>query len=1272
MSIDIDAVKEAPTTAIDLAAASDSGGSNTDNITNLTKPVFNVGALPKAGDVFNLYVNGSKVAATYDAAAGTLTPVTALSATTHSISYSVTNAAGVESARSPALSLVIDTTAPTTYLNSFASSLTTSTDLGLSTTDGITSNNKPSLFNNALTSTYFGEAGAVGTASLFVDGVKVAAVWDKVAGTLTPVNALTDGPHTLSFSRTDSAGNETTVSTQTYRITVDTSTPAAPTVTPDLLATADSGTSNTDNITSNTRPGFVVGDPLPGGRIDLLVDGVVVAATYSASTKTLTPNVALSEGSHTIAIVNVSAAGAQSAASPALTIDVDAVKETPALIDLAAASDSGGSNTDNITNLTKPVFNVGALPKAGDVFNLYVNGSKVAATYDAAAGTLTPVTALSATTHSISYSVTNAAGVESARSPALSLVIDTTAPTSYLNYWSSNLTAATDLGLSTTDGITSNNKPSLFNYALTNGYFSEAGAVGTANLYVDGVKVASVWDKVAGTLTPVNALTDGPHSLSYSLTDSAGNETAVSTTGAYRITVDTSTPAAPTVTPDLLATADSGTSNTDNITSNTRPGFVVGDPLPGGRIDLLVDGVVVAATYSASTKTLTPNVALSEGSHTIAIVNVSAAGAQSAASPALTIDVDAVKETPALIDLAAASDSGGSNTDNITNLTKPVFNVGALPKAGDVFNLYVNGSKVAATYDAAAGTLTPVTALSATTHSISYSVTNAAGVESARSPALSLVIDTTAPTSYLNYWSSNLTAATDLGLSTTDGITSNNKPSLFNYALTNGYFSEAGAVGTANLYVDGVKVASVWDKVAGTLTPVNALTDGPHSLSYSLTDSAGNETAVSTTGAYRITVDTSTPAAPTVTPDLLATADSGTSNTDNITSNTRPGFVVGDPLPGGRIDLLVDGVVVAATYSASTKTLTPNVALSEGSHTIAIVNVSAAGAKSAASPALTVDIDAVKEAPAALPDLADGSDSGSSTTDNLTNVTRPAFVVGALPKAGDVANLYVDGTKVAATYDAAAGTLTPNTALSATAHTITWSITNAAGIESARSAGLSMTIDTAAPTAPAALDLQTASDTGTSSTDNITANNQPSFTVGTVAATDSVSLWVDGVETPATFDFATRTITATQALTDGVHQVSIKVTDAAGNVSPASTSLKVDIRTQAPLPVMAPDLLASSDTAGSDSDDLTSVNQPVFKLPTAPANCTAVLYVDGLKVDATYDAKALTLKPVGVLSEGNHLITYAWVDSATGAESQLAALAHARGFHPGGGRQRGQ
>src|SRR5207248_9128391 len=64
--------------------------------------------------------------------------------------------------------------------------------------------------------------------------------------------------------------------------------------------------------------------------------------------------------------------------------------------------------------------------------------------------------------------------------------------------------------------------------------------------------------------------------------------------------------------------------------------------------------------------------------------------------------------------------------------------------------------------------------------------------------------------------------------------------------------------------------------------------------------------------------------------------------------------------------------------------------------------------------------------------------------------------------------------------------LTLPSALPSGSHTITATATDAAGNISAASTGLSVTIDTAAPTAPSAPDLLTASDSGTSGTDNLT------------------------------------------------------------------------------------------------------------------------------------------------------------------------------------------
>ena len=126
-----------------------------------------------------------------------------------------------------------------------------------------------------------------------------------------------------------------------------------------------------------------------------------------------------------------------------------------------------------------------------------------------------------------------------------------------------------------------------------------------------------------------------------------------------------------------------------------------------------------------------------------------------------------------------------------------------------------------------------------------------------------------------------------------------------------------------------------------------------------------------------------------------------------------------------------------------------------------------------------------------VPDLTAASDTGSSTSDNITRTTTPTFTGAvALPDATTV-NLYVDGV-IRGTADVAADgsySVTPTTALTNGRHTITASET-AGGIETMSVAGLTVTVDTAAPVitakAPAAGSL------GASQSTNVTATfNEP-------------------------------------------------------------------------------------------------------------------------------------------------------------------------------------
>src|SRR5207247_1208924 len=140
-------------------------------------------------------------------------------------------------------------------------------------------------------------------------------------------------------------------------------------------------------------------------------------------------------------------------------------------------------------------------------------------------------------------------------------------------------------------------------------------------------------------------------------------------------------------------------------------------------------------------------------------------------------------------------------------------------------------------------------------------------------------------------------------------------------------------------------------------------------------------------------------------------------------------------------------------------------------------------------------------------------------------------------------------------------------------------------------AGLSVTIDTAAA-APSAPDLVAGSDSGASSSDDITKDNK----TGRAASRDEVGATVTLYDSEGTTVLGTDVadgsgnwaITST-ALVDGVHTLTAKQTDIAGNTSVASAGLSVTIDTAAAAP-SAPDLVAGSDSGASSSDDITKDN----------------------------------------------------------------------------------
>ncbi|MER2517959.1 MAG: Ig-like domain-containing protein, partial [Candidatus Accumulibacter phosphatis] len=389
-----------------------------------------------------------------------------------------------------------------------------------------------------------------------------------------------------------------------------------------------------------------------------------------------------------------------------------------------------------------------------------------------------------------------------------------------------------------------------------------------------------------------------------------------------------------------------------------------------------------------------------------------------------------------------------------------------------------------------------------------------------------------------------------------------------------------------------------------------------------------------------------------ITIDLATDFDSGVDNDDGITKLSA----VTISGVGGTPANYVQFTIGTTTYSpvlvgfGGVFSFNPP-SLLEGTYTIFAQEYnSTLTAPVGTSTSTIITIDQTVVAPSA-PDLDATSDSGLSSTDNLTSVTTPT-VSGSGAENGATVTLYegatVRGTAVAGVGGAWSITSSP---LSDGNHTLTAKQTDLAGNVSTLSSGFTVTIDSTPPAA-GTLAFNNLSDTGNPG-DGITQD-------------DTFDLSLTGHEAGAAvaFEVSTNggsTWSATSAiqsgLPDGAYQFRAKVTDAAGNVA-YTTSLVVTVDTAAAAP-SAPDLEAPSDSGSSNSDDLTNVTTPTVSGSGAEAGATVTLYdTDGTTALGTAVASALGEWSITstALAAGSHTLTAKQVDLAGNESAASAAL----------------
>ena len=333
-----------------------------------------------------------------------------------------------------------------------------------------------------------------------------------------------------------------------------------------------------------------------------------------------------------------------------------------------------------------------------------------------------------------------------------------------------DLKSSSDTGIADWDNLTKDDTPAitLTNLTNTDSVFLKIATTAVALAQQDAIDVR---DKTTSTEKDLTATShaNGTYLVSAKAKDKAGNWGADAT--AITVRIDTIPPDIPKA-PDMLVSDDSGLSDSDNITSNLRPHFIMnGLSSALDSLRLVIDGGSSIGRDSimsqAATDTFRVSTDLANGYHTAGIIAIDSAGNIQDTSVVLAFVIDNVAPSiPTAPDMTTATDFGQSSTDNVTKAQKPIFDMSNL-EAGTFINLYrVNSTPdtLLAAYDtvAAAGTsinLTPINNLADGTYKLYATSEDTAGNKSESDDLTNVIIDATLPTITTHYYNKTIHTA---------------------------------------------------------------------------------------------------------------------------------------------------------------------------------------------------------------------------------------------------------------------------------------------------------------------------------------------------------------------------------------------------------------------------------------------------------------------------------------------------------------------------------
>ncbi|WP_454903847.1 Ig-like domain-containing protein [Variovorax gossypii] len=1149
-------------------------------------------------------------------------------------------------------SAVLDTTAPATPATVSATD-NFGTVQGAFGNGGSTDDTTPTFAGSGATP---GEVVKVydGAALLGSTTVKSDGSWE-----LTPAG-LVPGTHSITHTITDAAGN-TSAASAPLGFTVDTGAVAVSVTKAGETRQGQQIKTRPTGSTDDTTP-TIVGTATPGAVVTIKEGAAVLASTAadaSGNWNLMLP--AQAEGAHSYKATAVNAAGNSSETAFTLTIDTT----PPAVPVIAAVGDDVGTvqgplSSGAATDDTRPTLGgSGATP--GDIITIHDNGSAIGSTTVQSDGrwsftTAAPTAQLAEGEHKLTATATDPVGNRSQHSAPFVINVDTTPParpdavSSYVD--STGATQDPASVASSTDDTTP-------------GFRIASVAAGqTPSLYVDGAKVAATYDPNTGTLTPTFPLGEGAHTVSYTLTDAAGNESPRAND--FRLTVDTTPP--PALDASLIQVLDDVGAMTGPLaagaqTDDSKPEYAgKADPNQVASVNVYDNGMLIggAAVRADGSWRFTPGQPLAQGPHSFTARPVDAAGNIGASTLASTFTL--LGDAPPAPAITGVSDDKGSLAkDASTNDT--TLTLGGTAKADTVVTVYANDVAVGSTSVATNGTWSVTTSpLSGDgVKNLRAVAVDGAGQASPSTGLYPVMLDTTAPATPA------VVVVTDgqgllKGPIAAGGTTDDASPTFSGNGLKAG--------DTVKVYDGDTLIASLTaaNDGAWSMTPGKPLGEGAHSIKHTITDAAGNTSAASAPLAF--TVDTS---------DVVVSIGHAEDNQGSIKTDLASGSRTDDITPtlvgkttAGALVTVTDGangpVLGSTTADAGGNWRLVLPAQNEGRHEYKATAVNAAGKKGEAAIELTIDT----TAPGSPKITGVGDDvglvQGPLANGGFTDDTTPTLG-GSGATAGDVIKVYDNGSFLGSTTVKADGSwsFTPTTPLTEGAHKLITTATDPVGNESPQSGVFTVNVDVTPPTAKATL-VAISTDTGTSASDFVTSDRTLVATVTVDAALEPGATVELSLDNGKTWNKATpvggskyQFDNTAASLPDGSHTFLARVVDVAGNAGQPTSQVMV-IDNSSPTAGNAVAVTAYTDDVAPNTGDYgsgTSTNDttPVLKGTVSglkAGNVVQILEGTALLGTATVNGNAWTFALPALASGSTH--TYkAVIANAAGNKGTASA-----------------